>query len=95
VVGLLPHGTKVDGLGSVNAMFANRVTDRRLYPSFTLGYTRMFVNGNAVNFGVGVDFGHDEYKRLFRVELRDYYLFTGPRQHVFGLRIGLGKFISD
>jgi hypothetical protein len=76
-------------------MFANRVTDRRLYPSFTLGYTRMFVNGNAVNFGVGVDFGHDEYKRLFRVELRDYYLFTGPRQHVFGLRIGLGKFISD
>jgi putative flippase GtrA len=95
VVGPIPHGTKVDGLGSMNAMFANRVRGRGLYPSFTVGYTRLFVNGNAVNFGVGVDFGKDEYKRLFRVELRDYYLFTGPRQHVLGLRFGIGRFISD
>jgi putative flippase GtrA len=95
VVGPLPGGTKVDGFGSVNAMFANRVPGRSLYPSLTLGYTRMFVNGNAVNFGVGLDFGKNEYKGLIRVELRDYYLFTGPRQHVFGVRFGMGRFISD
>jgi putative flippase GtrA len=95
LVGPVPNGATVDGLGSVNAMFANRMPRRRLYPSVTIGYTRMFVTGNAVNFGMGMDFGNNEYKRLFRVELRDYYLFTGPRQHVFGLRFGLGRFISD
>jgi hypothetical protein len=55
----------------------------------------MFVTGNAANFGLGIDFGKDEYKRIVRIELRDYYLFSGPRQHVVSLRIGFGKFIAD
>lgn len=55
----------------------------------------MFVTGNAVNFGLGFDRGREEYKRIVRIEVRDYYLPSGPQQHVFGLRIGLGKFIAD
>jgi len=95
VVGPLPGGYPLDGLASVNFMFANKIPHRGLYPSFTGGYTRMFATGNALNFGLGIDFGKDEARRLIRIELRDYYLFTGPRQHVIGLRIGFGKFIAD
>lgn len=95
LVGPVPHGKDVDGLVSMDVMFANKVPGRRLYASATAGYTRMFVTGNAVNFGAGIDFGKNEYKQLFRLELRDYYLFTGPNQHVFALRFGLGRFVSD
>jgi hypothetical protein len=95
MVGPLPGGHPIDGFASVDAMFANKIPHRHLYPSLTVGYSRMFVTGNAVNFGLGFDFGKHEDKRLVRVELRDYYLFSGPRQHVFGLRIGFGKFIPD
>ena len=91
----LSGGHPMDGLASFNMMFANKVPQRSLYPSLTAGYTRMFATGNAVNFGLGIDFGKDEYKRLVRIELRDYYLFTGPQQHVLSLRIGFGKFIAD
>lgn len=94
-VGPLPGGHPVDGLASFDLMFANKVPRRSLYPFLTGGYTRMFVTGNAVNFGLGLDFGKDEYKEVVRIELRDYYLFTGPQQHVIGLRIGLGKFVAD
>jgi len=75
-------------------MFANKVPNRSVYPFLTGGYTRMFATGNAVNFGPGVDFGKDD-EHLIRIELRDYYLFTGPQQHVLSLRIGFGKFIAD
>jgi hypothetical protein len=85
----------IDGLVGINAMFANKLPHRSDYPFLTGGYTRILATGNAVDFGLGIDFGKDEYKRLIRIELRDYYLFTGPRQHVFGFRIGLGKFIAD
>jgi putative flippase GtrA len=95
VVGPIPGGHPVDGFFSVDAMFANKLLRRRIYPFLTGGYTRVFATGNAVNFGLGVDLGKDEYKRLVRVELRDYYLFTGPTQHIVGIRVAFGKFISD
>ena len=95
MVGPLPGGHPVDGFASVDAMFSNKSPPHRLYPSLTVGYSRMFVTGNAANFGLGIDFGKDEYKRIVRIELRDYYLFSGPRQHVVSLRIGFGKFIAD
>jgi putative flippase GtrA len=95
IVGPLPGGHPLDGLVSVNEMFANKVPHRELYPFITAGYTRMFATGNAVNFGLGFDLGTPKSDRAIRIELRDYYLFTGPRQHVVGLRIGFGKFIAD
>jgi hypothetical protein len=95
VVGPLPNGHVLDGFVSMNGMFANKIRNHGIYPSVTGGYTRMIVTGNAVNFGVGVDLETDANKRIIRIELRDYYLFTGPRQHVVGLRIGFGKFIGD
>jgi len=95
IVGPLPGGHALDGLVSVDYMFANKLPRRHVYPFLTAGYTRLFVTGNAVNFGLGVDFGKDEYKRLVRVELRDYYVFTGPPQHVLGLRIAFGRFLND
>ena len=94
IVGPLPGGHPIDGLAGFDLMFANKLPHRSAYPSLTGGYTRMFATGNAVNFGMGVDFGKDD-EHLIRVELRDYYLFTGPQQHVIGLRIGFGKFIAD
>jgi putative flippase GtrA len=95
IVGPLPGGYPLDGLASFDVMFANKVPHHSLYPFLTGGYTRMFATGNAVNFGLGIDFGRNEEKRLVRIELRDYYLFTGPQRHIVGLRIGFGKFIPD
>ena len=95
VVGPIHGGHPVDGLASFGYIFANKIPHHPIYPFLAGGYTRMFVTGNAVNFGVGVDFGKDEFKKLFRIEVRDYYLFTGPQQHVIGLRLALGRFISD
>jgi putative flippase GtrA len=95
IIGPLPGGYPLDGLAEFDLMFANKLPRRSVYPFLTGGYTRMFATGNAVNFGLGVDFGKDEYNRITRIELRDYYLFTGPQQHVVGLRIGFGKFIAD
>jgi hypothetical protein len=93
LAGPLPKGNKVDGLVSLDYMFANEVPRWNAFPFVTVGYTRLFVTGNALNFGLGMDFGSDE--RLVRIELRDYYLVTGPAQHVVGLRIGFGKLIAD
>ncbi len=95
VIGPLPGGYPLDGLASFNVQLATKAPNRDLFPFLTIGYTRMFVTGNAVNFGLGMDFGKHGYNRLIRVELRDYFLFTGPQQHVIGLRVGLGKLISD
>jgi putative flippase GtrA len=95
VIGPLPGGYPLDGLAGFNLMFANKVPRHELYPSFTAGYTRMFATGNAANFGVGLDIGKRESDKLMRIELRDYFLFTGPQQHVVALRIGFGKFIAD
>jgi hypothetical protein len=94
-VGPVKGGAPIDGLVSVDYMFANKLRHRHQYLSFTVGYSRLFVTGNAANFGLGFDFGKDEYQRLIRVEVRDYFVFNGVSQHVIGLRIGIGKFISD
>jgi hypothetical protein len=91
VVGPLPGGHPLDGLVSINEMFAAKIPHHDLYPFLTGGYTRVFATGHAVNFGAGIDIGK-EYKRIIRIEVRDYYLLTGPKQHVFGLRIGFGFF---
>jgi putative flippase GtrA len=95
IVGPLPRGFPLDGLVSMDFMFANKIPHRDVYAFLNGGYTRMFVTGNAVNFGLGVDIGKNGTEKAVRIELRDYYLFTGPRQHVVGLRMGFGKFIAD
>jgi putative flippase GtrA len=95
VIGPLPGGYPLDGFVGFDLMFANKLPHRGVYPSFTAGYTRLFVTGNALNFGMGVDFGKSEFERLMRIEIRDYFLFTGPQQHVIALRIGIGKLIAD
>ena len=91
----LRRAALLSGLTSFDLMFANKIPRRGLYPFATVGYTRMFVTGNALNFGFGVDIGRNAYQRAVRIELRDYFLFTGPEQHVVGLRIGFGRFIAD
>ena len=95
ITGPLDRGHALDGLVSLDAMFAGKFRDRNLYPSFTVGYTRFFVTGNAVNFGVAFDVGKASSDMLGRLELRDYFLFTGPGQHVIELRFGFGKLIAD
>ncbi len=95
IVGPLPHGHPLDGLASVDFMFANKLPQRSLYPFVTGGYTRLFATGNAANLGFGFDVGKKDSEKTLRIELRDYYLFTGPQQHIIGLRLGFGKFIAD
>ncbi len=56
-------------------------------PFATAGYTYVFGEGSAINFGLGADFHYRRY-RAIRVELRDYYLFTQVPQHNIALRLG-------
>jgi putative flippase GtrA len=84
----------IDGLVSANYMFATKIRHRDLYPSFTAGYTRFFVSGNAINFGVSFDLVRQK-NNLIRLELRDYFLISQPQENIFSLRFGLGKLIPD
>jgi putative flippase GtrA len=93
IAGPLPNHP-VDGLVSADYMFATKIPHRDLYPSLTVGYSRFFATGNAINFGAGFDIGEQRQTTL-RVELRDYLLISQPQQHIIGLRIGLGKLIPD
>jgi hypothetical protein len=95
LVGGLPHSPYVDGLFSIDEMISSKIPHHALYPSITVGYSRLFVTGNAINAGIGIDFGKREYKRLMRIEVRDYYVLTSPQQHIVGLRIGFGKLVPD
>lgn len=95
-VGPLPGGHRIDGTASVNYAFINKIPRREMYPSLALGYTRFFVTGNAVNFGAAFDFARRANSdALWRIEVKDYYLFTGPQQHVLSVRLGFGKLIAD
>jgi len=95
VIGPLTDGNPMDGMVFFDYMLANKLPAHHQYLSATVGYTRLFVTGDAVDFGCGFDFGRHEYDRILRVELRDYYLFDGPRQNILSLRMAFGKFISD
>ena len=85
----------LDGFVSADYMFATKIPQLNLYPSITAGYTRLFVTGNAINFGIGLDLGRAQSSVLTRIELRDYLLLSSTPKHIVGLRIGLGKLIPD
>ena len=96
VIGPIPHGHAADGIVSLNATFETVPSRHDEFPFLTGGYSRIFVTGNALNFGVGLDLPyHQSDRRIVRIEIRDYYLATGPRQHILELRIGLGSLFSD
>jgi hypothetical protein len=95
VIGPVPGGRDVDGLFSANGVFSTIVPHHEAFPFFTGGYTRVFATGNAINLGVGIDFGRRKSDRIIRIEVRDYYLFTRTQQHILGLRIAFGNIFSD
>ena len=66
----------------------------RALPFATVGYSRLFGTANAVNFGGGVDYVLGN-KQALRIEVRDYFAFTAPRQHDVGLRVGWVFYIPD
>jgi hypothetical protein len=95
VIGPIPAGRSLDGLFSANGMFTSTVTHHEAFPFFTAGYTRVFVTGNALNFGTGIDLGNRKSDRLIRIEFRDYYLFSSSQQNIVELRMAFGSAFSD
>lgn len=59
----------------------------RLLPFATVGYTRLFGTGNALNYGGGLDI-LTKGKNALRLEVRDYQEFTPPHRHNVALRLG-------
>jgi hypothetical protein len=94
-IGPLSTRRPVDGLVSFNLMLANEIPHKEVYPFVVGGLTRMFLTGNAVNYGIGFDVGRNHANKSVRFEIRDYYLFSGLPQHVVGFRIAFGNFIAD
>jgi len=66
----------------------------RLLPFATVGYTRLFGKGNALNYGGGVDWLL-QGKQALRLEVRDYQAFTTPQQHNVALRVGWIFYLYD
>jgi hypothetical protein len=62
----------------------------RFKPFLTVGYTRLFGTGNAVNYGAGFDY-HLDASHAIRIEVRDYYSPTDQIQHNVAVRIGFVK----
>jgi hypothetical protein len=83
------------GIFSANYMTTWK-TDRqeKLLPFATAGYSHLFGTGNAVNFGGGVDYRLNNAHAI-RIEIRDYYSFSEPRQNNVALRIGWVVYVPD
>jgi hypothetical protein len=84
----------VNDLGNGSALFSLNympelvVSHRQSMTSFaTVGYTRLFGTGNALNLGVGLNFfDHKHWKRAIRFEVRDYLRFTEVKEHNVAFR---------
>ena len=74
----------------------NTLKSGRLPIFFTGGYTRLIRTGNAVNYGIGMDFRLNE-TRAIRFEIRDYWKLTGTgtREHNVAFRLGCVFFVDD
>jgi hypothetical protein len=57
-------------------------------PFFTVGYSRIFGTGNALNFGGGVDYMFANYAHVVRFEVRDYKRFSGAKENDVAFRVG-------
>lgn len=66
----------------------------RLLPFATIGYSRLFGTGNALNYGGGIDCLLSG-KRALRLEVRDYQAFTHPQQHNVAFRVGWIFYLYD
>jgi hypothetical protein len=76
------------GLASVNYLSQwQSGTFSKWKPFATVGYSRLFATGNAVNYGGGIDCRLSRSSAL-RIEVRDYYTPSGPGGHNVALRIG-------
>jgi hypothetical protein len=62
---------------------------------FTIGYTRMFATGNALNYGAGLSLPVGHGANRLRIEVRDYMRFTSATEHNFALRLGYALYASD
>jgi hypothetical protein len=65
-----------------------RVSNRKRMTAFpTVGYTRLFGKGNALNYGGGLDFYIKDGMHALRFEVRDYLRFAVYKEHCAALRI--------
>jgi hypothetical protein len=61
----------------------------------TAGYTQLFGTGNALNYGVGMEYFFATQPRAIRLEVRDYQTFGIPNQHNVALRAGFLWVLGD
>jgi hypothetical protein len=54
----------------------------------TVGYTRLFGTGNALNYGGGINLYIKDGTRALRFEVRDYLRFADFNEHSAAFRIG-------
>jgi sugar lactone lactonase YvrE len=74
---------------SANYLAEGLVLQRRPLTAFTtVGYTRLFGTGNALNFGVGIKSYINGQRNAVRFEVRDYFQINGSKEHNVAFRIG-------
>jgi hypothetical protein len=86
-------------LGSGSAVFSANYTGgimatEFLMPFATIGYSRIFKTGNALNYGGGLDYMLDEY-HFIRFEARNYVRRSGAKEKDLAFRIGYIFYLGD
>jgi hypothetical protein len=91
-------GSALDGIFSFNLQPAWTNKSNTVAPYLTAGYSRVFVSGNAINFGSGINLltkAMADHHYFVRIEARDYYTFATQRQHLVNLRVAFCFGIPD
>jgi sugar lactone lactonase YvrE len=74
---------------STNYLAEWLATEHKPLTAFTtVGYTRIFGTGNALNFGGGINFYNKGTSHAVRLEVRDYFRIA-TREHSVAFRVGI------
>ena len=91
VMGPQADSSYVTGYLSFDLKIPPRPVERKYLPVLILGYSRLFETGNALDYGIALAISRkpdDGEPRSLQIELRDYYTFASPNQHMVMLRVG-------
>jgi hypothetical protein len=66
----------------------------RSIPFAAAGYSYIFLAGNAINYGIGIDHYYKS-ERAIRLEVRDYFTVTATHQHNVAVRLAWNFGVHD
>lgn len=99
VMGPQANRSNYSGYVSVDEEIPLLWKDHTYMPFATIGYSRLFETGHALDYGVALALPRFVLKgddtESMRIELKDYWTFANPTQHNVMLRVGFMMPVRD